>query len=730
MNRVKVIGILLIFIMTFSVSVYGFSLPGTRYSISGSESFNEDNNTYTFTIEKSGDTDITGTVDFNFSTLLNDATYGVDFINIGGTSGATSTSGTIAFGVGETSKTITVTIVDDALDEWAETIIVHLSNPTASSGSASIKLFQGTAIKTILDNDPQVQVTLSEIGSPIQENGGVAIVIATLSEPSAKTVVLTLKYSGTASFADYNASSFIITINPGDTQGSVTITGVDDLEDDDDETIVVELKISLNADEVGDQSVTILFANEAPTLTKIPDLSLLEEEQSHRVDFQIFDEDDPMASLQVIAHAENRDLIPDANWSYYGDGTDRSFRVQGAANQTGKTRCWLMVTDGTNWTSRSFIVTIAEENDPPGPGQEPEPIVFNEDETDSLYLSVYVNDPDNDPSELRWTVTVAQQTEGSENVKADQLQALISEYKSYYVIFDDTVPISSVLKDTSQTDTWVIVPQDGPSPSTVEFDTLYISSLDQVNGLYVSIIRSTTQTFFYGTPNFYDSQIPLLFTARDPFNASYSFVLVVTIVPINDAPVFQEPLPNVALISGEMKQVDWGLLSYVEDVDNGDLELAFQAFNSEHVTVSLQSDTLVCIASSDWAGTENVMVIVDDGDLKDTTYCEVTVTEAVASEGAADINALNKPTEYALYENYPNPFNPNTKIEYSIPQATHVTITVYNAIGQAVQVLVDESKEQGHYTLEWNAANLSSGIYFYQIRTADFQFMRRCVLLK
>ncbi|MBN1781158.1 T9SS type A sorting domain-containing protein [bacterium] len=736
MSRVKMIGLLIMTVIWCQGSAYAisWSRPDIQFSVSGSESFEEDNAVHTFTVTKSGDASMAGTVDYTFG---GNADYGSDYNNIGGTSGATALSGTVSFASGETEKTITITCIDDVLDEInLEMISVNLSNPTASGGSAGLKLLGITALKNITDNDPQPQVTLSVQGSPIAENGGVATVTATLSTVSGRNVVLTMSFFGTATAADYDVSSVMIMIPPGDTQGSITITGKDDADDDDDETIIVGIFLSIGADEVGQQLVQINFQNEKPTLTKIPDLYILEDQHSDKVPFQVDDEDDPAGSLRVFGWAENQTLVPDGSFIFYGDGNDRAFRVTPAPDQTGVTKAWIKVYDGVNWAHREFMITVSEKNDPPGPGQEPEPVEFNEDETDSLFLAPYVHDPDNDPSDLRWTVDVAADAlpEGSEQSKGSHLQGLMALYKSYFVIFDETVPVNAVLKDTSQTDTWVIVPQEGSLTSMTEYDTLRIQYLEQVNGLYVSIVRATTETFFYGSPDFYDTQIPLLFTARDPWQASYSFIMIVTINPVNDAPVFLEPLPEVLFGADEIKQAEWGLTEYTEDIDNAVSSLSFQASGSEHIAVTLKSDTLVLTADPGWTGTEQVEVIVSDGDLADTAYCQVTVTAQGSSdrqEMATGIHAKSGiPDTYHLYDAYPNPFNPVTTIEYALPKSAHVRLSVYNMMGQCVQVLADEIQEPGFHAQVWNAQNLSSGLYLFKMQTPDYVSMRRCILVK
>ncbi len=94
--------------------------------------------------------------------------------------------------------------------------------------------------------------------------------------------------------------------------------------------------------------------------------------------------------------------------------------------------------------------------------------------------------------------------------------------------------------------------------------------------------------------------------------------------------------------------------------------------------------------------------------------------------------------EYKLSQNYPNPFNPTTTIEYSItnvgtghaPSVQHVCIVVYDMLGSEVATLVDEQQRPGIYKVRWDASHLSSGVYFYQLKTGDFIQVKKLILMK
>ncbi|UCE17543.1 MAG: thrombospondin type 3 repeat-containing protein [Gemmatimonadota bacterium] len=88
------------------------------------------------------------------------------------------------------------------------------------------------------------------------------------------------------------------------------------------------------------------------------------------------------------------------------------------------------------------------------------------------------------------------------------------------------------------------------------------------------------------------------------------------------------------------------------------------------------------------------------------------------------------PEEFVLLENYPNPFNPETTIDLALPERHHVSVVVYNTLGEVVKVLVDEELDSGYYSVIWDAAGLPSGVYFYRLEAGQFTATKRMVLMK
>ena len=93
------------------------------------------------------------------------------------------------------------------------------------------------------------------------------------------------------------------------------------------------------------------------------------------------------------------------------------------------------------------------------------------------------------------------------------------------------------------------------------------------------------------------------------------------------------------------------------------------------------------------------------------------------------------PTQYALGQNYPNPFNPQTAIQYDLPVQSHVSLSVYNLMGQKVATLVKGVREVGAYTVRWDGRDdegqeLASGVYLYRLVTQGQVQSRRMLLLR
>ncbi|MFA5012615.1 MAG: S8 family serine peptidase [Ignavibacteria bacterium] len=153
----------------------------------------------------------------------------------------------------------------------------------------------------------------------------------------------------------------------------------------------------------------------------------------------------------------------------------------------------------------------------------------------------------------------------------------------------------------------------------------------------------------------------------------------------------------------------------------------------------------VCFNNTTWssnttvAGTSQTGTVVHNH-VDNSTGCNLTATSTAANRPnvclvintAVGVNpsGANVPNVYSLSQNYPNPFNPSTKINFAIPKQGLVTLKIYDVLGREVRILVNDVKSAGNYTVDFNASEFSSGVYFYRIQANDFSDVKRMLLVK
>lgn len=117
-------------------------------------------------------------------------------------------------------------------------------------------------------------------------------------------------------------------------------------------------------------------------------------------------------------------------------------------------------------------------------------------------------------------------------------------------------------------------------------------------------------------------------------------------------------------------------------------------------------------------------IVADDGYILKTTNGGEQLASLVANQ------AVGAASAFQLSQNYPNPFNPTTTISFSLPSASFVTLTVFDALGREVSSLLAEELPAGTYSRQWIASGLPSGVYYYRLQTGPFNETRRLILLR
>lgn len=255
----------------------------------------------------------------------------------------------------------------------------------------------------------------------------------------------------------------------------------------------------------------------------------------------------------------------------------------------------------------------------------------------------------------------------------------------------------------------------------------------------------------------YQVMVPLIVTNQDNLTAldiPLQFSEGVTLLEVNfeDTRVSYFDL-KVANINNSERTVVIGLLPQMTPVFKPDLEagtgvvanLVFRIDDPtvEEITLNVvqltnpNHDLIFVYHVENDDGVPTTKAIYRDGIRKSGATAQA-VNNAQASDRivnepmvvALPVKGEALPTAFALSQNYPNPFNPSTTIAWALPKAAHVTISVFNVLGQMVVTLVDMDMDAGNHSINWDASATASGLYFYRIQADDFSETKKMMMLK
>jgi M6 family metalloprotease-like protein len=221
---------------------------------------------------------------------------------------------------------------------------------------------------------------------------------------------------------------------------------------------------------------------------------------------------------------------------------------------------------------------------------------------------------------------------------------------------------------------------------------------------------------------------------------------------VGDSIHFSVDFLPVPMISGDKRTVNLGPVDRTRAV----VDTAFLVWNSGYapgnVTVSLDPgnvdpDTAVSAFPSTFVlapgDSQRVTFRVRPGLLPLQYFGSQVIVESQSAFGTTRFlksfdfqvvlstpDAVELPTVYQLSQNYPNPFNPSTTIRYGLPERSHVTLAVYNTLGQQVALLVKGEADPGYHEVKFDASDLPSGVYFYRLQTGSFVETRKLCLAR
>ncbi|HSL89001.1 MAG TPA: M14 family zinc carboxypeptidase [Ignavibacteriaceae bacterium] len=262
---------------------------------------------------------------------------------------------------------------------------------------------------------------------------------------------------------------------------------------------------------------------------------------------------------------------------------------------------------------------------------------------------------------------------------------------------------------------------------------------DQQTGFYLRMLSPGTYTFKFEAEEHYDTTISNIYLASY-FSVNQLNVQMKPLVPI---PV--ELASFTASVKGNIVTLNWVTAS---EVNNRGFEVERK---SPSPTPSLMEGASQTPLRGDWGAigfvegkgttTELTHYSFDDNNLAAGTYQyrikQIDFDGTFKYYNLAQSIEIGTPTIFILEQNYPNPFNPSTKISYTIPSVIstegrnlNVTLKVFDVLGNEVKTLVNEYKSAGRYEVEFDAGSLSSGVYYYQLRTGEYIQTKKMILIR
>lgn len=274
------------------------------------------------------------------------------------------------------------------------------------------------------------------------------------------------------------------------------------------------------------------------------------------------------------------------------------------------------------------------------------------------------------------------------------------------------------------------------APSTIENVRLYFSSNKGQSWSIIVGSTSNNGSFDWVVPNINATEC--IIRIKDLSNSkNYDRSDIFKIGEGSETPpsggiAITSPSSGQTLSSNTVHQINWNVASGIESVriyfskDNG---------NSWNTIVGSTPND----GSFDWivpnSSSSSCIIRIKElsknTSVRSSTF-KISSSTALTKSGGieAEESKIEVPTEYAIMQNYPNPFNPTTTIQFALPTAGHTDLIIYNSIGQEVQRLVSEYKSEGVYSVDFNASKLSSGVYFYTIRSGKFMETNKMLLLE
>ncbi len=508
------------------------------------------------------------------------------------------------------------------------------------------------------------------------------------------------------------------------------------------ETIVLTVSDPDGASDQDSVVFTVLPVNDAPLA--VNDSLTLPEDSVATIN--VLQNDSDVENDTLIVQSFGKAQFGELTWQ------DSSFTYRPQANYFGADSFYYVISDGHGGldTASVFIRVLAVDDAPVLSAIEDQ-VIEEGQEFPAIPLDNYVNDVDDPDSLLQWSF------KGN-----SALQVQISAQRILFVnppseewngaeILTLTVRDTSGLLDSTKVKFEVLAVNDTvqiqtplPTLTFKEDDSLcyairnwfpYVNDADDPDsvltfdvsgGKNVKAVKHDSLFVFKAPVNFFGPDT-LQLTVGDG-KAFNSAPLYVQVKPVNDAPQIHD-LPAEISFANDTSYV-LIMKNYARDIDTPDSLLSWNflvSTDSLKFTYDVKSTELKLTAPQFSGKAQLVCILSDDSAATARDTILVNVSPAT---GLEDEVLTQLPKAYELFQNFPNPFNPTTKIKFALPRADHVKIVVYNILGKKVATLLDADKPAGYHVVTFDGSRLASGIYFYQMQTRHFVRVKKFILLR
>jgi hypothetical protein len=207
------------------------------------------------------------------------------------------------------------------------------------------------------------------------------------------------------------------------------------------------------------------------------------------------------------------------------------------------------------------------------------------------------------------------------------------------------------------------------------------------------------------------------------------FIFLMSIGPANAHVALDFPAGGETFVAGETIKIEWHNIIKHDQID---WDLYFSSDGGENwgaIELGIDESQFSYFWTVPLIATETGKVkIIQDNTGRD--YIGESGDFIIQTASALVDERTLHPETIILHENYPNPFNPVTKINYQLPVRNYVELSIYNSLGQKVATLVTEQQNVGNYQVEWDASGFASGVYLYQLRAGEFVAVKKMILLR